>query len=569
MKKFVLLMYCIFVSSIAYPQKELWGYRIFNEGEIVKAPLTGNNSDVEILHSFDPSGMLGKFPKSRLFQASNGKLYGVAAYTLHPGALIPLGVLFEYDPVQNHYRILNNSIISGLGGNLYGLIEPVPGWLYGTTDGGRSVFKYNIETEAATLVATIPAFTYNNNLQYPRFEGELMLASDGNLYGVTAMAPSSQNVPYPGGIYRVNITTGQITKVFVFGSPGAASDIMYPVFGTKLVEGSPGKLYGTALGGGNIGPGGVAPLGSGTFYEFTIATGTMVKKFDFDFTTTGCNPAPLIKVGNKIYGALSGLSLNPENYPNAEGSLYEFNLDTQTLSLLHSFNYFPDDQVMSPYGLLLYGSDGNLYGSSLHGNFKFDMAANTVTRIIHSQSPATSQPLIEICRKPSYPFFDTATFVVCENEPFSFDIQNTNATVYVWRKGSVILPEQTTAVLHIENATPNDTGIYTCTMTNECGTTVTMPIQLTVEECMGIDDEALAENAVMLYPNPVSGILNLELKNENFEVQEISIVNMLGQTVYKGNDETLRIDVGFLNSGMYQVTVNTDKGAWIGKFIKE
>jgi hypothetical protein len=106
-------------------------------------------------------------------------------------------------------------------------------------------------------------------------------------------------------------------------------------------------------------------------------------------------------------------------------------------------------------------------------------------------------------------------------------------------------------------------------MTNECGTTVTMPIQLTVEECMGIDDEALAENAVMLYPNPVSGILNLELKNENFEVQEISIVNMLGQTVYKGNDETLRIDVGFLNSGMYQVTVNTDKGAWIGKFIKE
>lgn len=569
MKKHVLILFCFFISAIAYPQKELLGYRITTESEIIKVPLGGDNSDVEILHSFGATGMLGEFPRGRLFQASNGKLYGIAAYGMHPGPLTPLGILFEYDPVLDNYRVLNNTIVSGLEGNLYGLSEPVPGWLYGTTDGGRSIFKYNIETETAAIVATIPAFTYNNNLQYPRFEGELTLASDGNLYGVTSMAPSSQNIPYPGGIYKLTMATGQLTKIYVFGTPGASSDIMYPVFGNKLIEGLPGKLYGTALGGEHVGPSGVAPQGSGTLFEFTIATNTMVKMFDFDYNTIGTGPGPLIKIGDKLYGTLAGLSQNPENYPNGDGALFQYDLVTQDLTILHSFEYFADDQVKSPYGQLLLGSDGNLYGSSLHGYYKYDMETNTVTRIIHAPSPSTCLPLIEVCRKPSYPSFDTSTFVICENDPFSFDVQNTNAMGYVWRKGSAILEGQTTGILHFEESTPNDTGIYTCTMTNECGTTITMPLQLTVEECLGIDEDVMITDSIKLYPNPAANIINLELKSQSFNVQAISIINMLGQTVYQGNGKTLTIDIGYLNSGIYQVSVKSDKGDWNGKFIKQ
>lgn len=571
MKKITLLAAGLFFFfSAAHAQKELWGYRMTppgmpgsNDGIIIKAPLAGGTSDLEILHNFDPNGFLGRFPRGRLFQASNGKLYGVTGYDgITPGPGIPLGVLFEYDLVLDRYKVLSTA----LSGALHGVIEPLPGVLYGTTNSGSSIFKYNINTEEMSIVATIPPFLYNSSNMYPQFSGELMKASDGNLYGVTPMAPSSQNVPYPGGIYRLNLTTNQLTKVYVFGVGG--SDIMYPMYETKLVEGAPGKLYGTALGGSHIGPQGVAPLGSGTLYEFTIAGGTMAKKFDFDYAVQGANPSPIIKSSdNKLYGTLGGN--NNSSYPNADGLVFEYDLTAQAMALVHTFSYVADDMIRAPYGQLLKGSDGALYGSSAQGNFKLDLTTNMVTRKIVASNVYEPKDLIEICRKPSYRFFDTATFIVCQNNPFVFDVQNTNAVSYVWRKGSTVLPLQTTGVLNIPSLTMADSGIYTCTMTNACGTTVTMPLQLTVDGCLGLDEAIGLKKAIQLYPNPAAATLHLQLSETgDFKIQNVAIINMLGQVVYSAAYSGPDIAVGFLKTGVYQLVLATDKGDWKGKFVK-
>lgn len=573
MKKITLFAACLFfIFSSAYGQKELWGYRMTplgtpgsNNGVIIKTALAGDSSNPETIHEFDPNGMLGKFPRGRLFQASNGKLYGVTGYDGNtPGPGVPLGILFEYDLILDQYKVLS----AALTGAMHGVIEPQPNILYGITNSGSSIFKYNINTEEMSIVATIPPFSYNNSNQYPKFLGELMKASDGNLYGVTSMAPSSQNIPYPGGIYRLNLSNNQLTKVYVFGTTGSGSDVTYPVYETKLVEALPGKLYGTALGGVNIGPQGVAPLGSGTLFEYTIATNAMVKKFDFNYAVNGANPSPIIKsADNKLYGTLGGN--NNSSYPNSDGLVFEYVLSTETMSMLHPFSYVADDMVRAPYGTLLKASDGAIYGSSGQGNFKLNLTTNIVNRKIIANNTYEPKDLIEICRKPSYHFFDTASFVVCVNNSFVFDVQNTNATSYVWKKGSTVLPSQTTSILSIPNLIVSDSGIYTCTMTNACGTTITMPLQLTVDGCLGTD-ELTWKNTIKLYPNPATNVLNIQFPNmPNFETKRILISNMLGQTVYNEAYKNPSVEISFLATGMYQLHLITDKGDWKGKFVKE
>ncbi len=571
-KKFLCIALILLINS-SYSQKELWGYRVVfnyltpqepgvNDGKIVKIALDGTIQEPEIMHEFDVTGMQGKFPRGRLFQASNGKLYGVTSYDGYaPGQGIPSDVLFEFDPILNRYKVLVNNLYKVN----YAVIEPLPGLLYGTTNDGNAIFKYNIDTEQLTIVASIPMFLYNSNGWLPGFFGELMKASDGYLYGVTSMAPSPGNVPFPGGIYRLNLQTNQLTKRYVFGA-NEANDLRGPKYQTKFVEGAPGKLYGTAEGGAHVGPDGVASSGSGVIFEYNTVTNTILKKFDFDFATIGAHPSPIIKSGNKIYGGLFGNIRSID--PNASGSVFMYDLTTE-ITTLRQFSTNNQDGISHPAGIQVMGSNGSIYGASASGLYQFDPIANTVKKRANVHYQNDLSDFIEICRKPSYHSFESSSFVVCPNNPFSFDVQNTNATSYVWRKGSAILPLQTTGILNIANVTTSDTGIYTCTMTNECGTTTTMPLQISVDNCLGLDEAIGLQNAISLYPNPAKNLLNLKLPEiKNFEIRSITITNMLGQIVYKDNYKNTAIDISQFQTGLYQLTLLTDKGNWNGKFLK-
>jgi len=53
-----------------------------------------------------------------------------------------------------------------------------------------------------------------------------------------------------------------------------------------------------------------------------------------------------------------------------------------------------------------------------------------------------------ICRKPSYHLFDADTFDACVGATFNYDVQNTNATAYQWKKNDQDVVGQTTGVLN-------------------------------------------------------------------------------------------------------------------------
>ena len=177
--------------------------------------------------------------------------------------------------------------------------------------------------------------------------------------------------------------------------------------------------------------------------------------------------------------------------------------------------------------------------------------------------------LIEICRKPSYQEFVLDTFNPCVGDNFTFNIQNTNATSYIWKKNNIDLPTQNSGILNLVNVTTNDNGTYTCQMVNECGTTVTMPLQLTVN-CLGTDDFVTLDKSITLFPNPTNNILNIKIyENRNVEISKIEITNLLGQIVFSEEKSNTKIDVSKFQSGIYLLKLTTNKGSWSGKFIKE
>lgn len=181
---------------------------------------------------------------------------------------------------------------------------------------------------------------------------------------------------------------------------------------------------------------------------------------------------------------------------------------------------------------------------------------------------------IEICLKPSYQEFIINTFTPAVGTVFTYDVVNTNATTYVWKKGSTLLPAQTSGVLNLPNITTNDTGVNTCTMTNECGTTITANLNINVVN-LAVDTVDDYKKLISLYPNPTKGLLNLKFQ-ENLGLKGIKykITNLLGQVIVENdistsNKNVLVIDTSSFANGLYQLTPVTDKGNWNGKFVKE
>jgi uncharacterized repeat protein (TIGR02543 family) len=78
------------------------------------------------------------------------------------------------------------------------------------------------------------------------------------------------------------------------------------------------------------------------------------------------------------------------------------------------------------------------------------------------------------------------------------------------------------------------------------------------EEGSGVSDANSV--ALAIYPNPVTSILTINLNNSN--VNNISIMNALGQQVYTGNPNSTQTSIDFSNfqQGIYYVIIATNDG---------
>ena len=79
--------------------------------------------------------------------------------------------------------------------------------------------------------------------------------------------------------------------------------------------------------------------------------------------------------------------------------------------------------------------------------------------------------------------------------------------------------------------------------------------------------ESFTPIRTLLYPNPTSDIINLEIN----EKTNYKILNINGQSILQGTLENHEstLNVRTLNEGSYMLLLKSDSGNQIGKFVKK
>ncbi len=201
------------------------------------------------------------------------------------------------------------------------------------------------------------------------FYGNLILGSDGNLYGVTASGGNSaaQCGTYGcGTVFRLS-PTGAFATLYAFCNKPNCSDGLFP---SSLIEGADGNFYGvTEQGGTNTyqACGGGSGCGAGTVFRLTPA-GVLTTLYSFcnqADCTDGANPnaPPLQGSDGNLYGTtLSGGLSECAGY--GCGTVYKIT-PSGTLTTLYRFcNTANCADGVGPFAALVEGPDGDFYGTT-------------------------------------------------------------------------------------------------------------------------------------------------------------------------------------------------------------
>jgi uncharacterized repeat protein (TIGR03803 family) len=307
-------------------------------GVVYSVDTTGHET---VLYSFT-GGADGSGPQAALIFDGAGNLYG----TTELGGAYRHGVVYKLD-TSGHETILHAFTGGADGGEPLSSLCPGPGGaLYGTAPSsgpnGMGVV-YRLDPTGETVL-----YTFQGNADGSEPSSGLVRDSAGNLYGTTAFGGiAGGGGPQNGVVYKVDPSGGEtVIYSFTGGSDGRS-----PFSGVILD--SLGNLYGTALAGGQNGPGGVV-------YTLNPA-GQQTVIYSFPGSIAGTYPqAGLTRdpAGN-FYGAArnGGASGNG-------GLVYK--LDTSGReTVLHNFACGADG--CAPTSAVTLDSSGNLYGTTASG----------------------------------------------------------------------------------------------------------------------------------------------------------------------------------------------------------
>lgn len=243
----------------------------------------------------------GTFP-SALIQDAQGKVYGT---TNQGGGRRIKGTVFSVSPSGDFTRLLGVRTALDVTWPAGGLTWGPDGFLYGlgssgystrTTGGAGSLYRIRPD---GTGFQRMVSFQTPSQGYGPM--GELLLASDGWLYGVTYQGGQHGQ----GTVFRWNPSDGSFALVHEFaGGPGEGAN---PSGG--LVQGADGALYGVTASGGSAGSGLV-----GTVYRLTLAGQyTLLHSFD---TTSAAGYYPTDRLTPAPDGSLYGTTWHgPDGLP--------------------------------------------------------------------------------------------------------------------------------------------------------------------------------------------------------------------------------------------------------------
>lgn len=302
------------------------------------------------LHHFTSNYNSGAYPVGTLAQRG-GVFYGVTQYGTN-------GYGNAFKMTTTGVVTTLTDFVGGASSPYYpnaGLVyDPATDAFYGTSlYGGSSGLGTVFKMTPTGTVTVLHSFTGGaSNGQYP-YAG-LLLASDGNLYGVTYYGGTDNE----GIIFKIT-TGGSFTLLHSF-TYDASDPAGYPFLG--LTEAPNGKLYGASYYASGY-YGGIFKINKdGTGYAFVhgFNSGGSLGRYPYSDLMTASD-GNLYGVCNQ--GGVSNL-----------GTIYKVDPSTDTVTVLHLFDGFTgarpgNSYHTSPQYRLLQGSDGRLYGTTREGGY--------------------------------------------------------------------------------------------------------------------------------------------------------------------------------------------------------
>ena len=292
--------------------------------QIFRSDLQGNVTELHVAPCADG-------PASRLLEAGDGHLYG----TTPKFGVSSFGTLYRIDFAGNFNLV---HVFTAAEGSPNSALTVGPdGLFYGTATGGTAPGAGAIvyRTDSAGNITVVHAFSGTDGY-WP--SGDLILASDGWLYGTTEGGGGSGNA---GSIYRI-LPDGSFGQVYAFPSTGFHA----PKGG--VVEGPAGTFSGA-----------LSQPGTGwstALYRFADGVATVLHELD----SSEC-PSPVGALARTPDGTLLEACQGGGRAHNG----IVFSLDpSDVLGIIHEFQS-PDG--FQPDGDLTIGPDGALYGIASEG----------------------------------------------------------------------------------------------------------------------------------------------------------------------------------------------------------
>lgn len=257
-------------------------------------------------------------------------------------------VAFEAEAQTNYQRLVSLGPASVTGSKI--VAEPIEGSdgaLYGVSssdgaNGGGTVFRLNKDGSGFSVLWDLPSGSFAN--------GRLLEGGDGALYGTTEFG-GSNNV---GTIFKLDRNGSNFSILHNFDTNN--EDGGFPLAG--LLKGADGALYGTASAGGRSNLGAIFRLNEGgSNYSLLYSFAGLGDGGD------GSHPYAGLMQGSD--GILYGTTQRGGS--NNIGTVYRIDTNGTGYVVLHQFAGHTNSDGSTPFGGLVEGNDGLLYGTTAFG----------------------------------------------------------------------------------------------------------------------------------------------------------------------------------------------------------
>lgn len=429
----------------------------------------------------------------------------------------------------------------------------------------------------------IPKFYFTDTTGYIP-DGYMILASDGNLYGLNtigglnALSPGD-SIPSGGAnaggtLFQYNYLTNTFTveeNLDPLAGPGGA-----------LVQASDGNLYGLTLEDGTN--------SSGTIFQYNYNTNTYSVVYNLP-PNAYPGDCSLMEAGD---GNLYGMTTSDGT--TGSGTLFQYNYRDSTYTVKKNLAY-----GAWPYGsVLIEASDSNLYGRTAndgsHSNgtiFQYNYRADTFIVMenfpLNAKNPYSDNSLMQASDGNLYGL----TYGDGTNQSGTLFQYNYTTKLYkvkvnlptdAWPWGSVM--EASDGNLYgftQKDGTYGDGTLFQYNLTTDSFTVKvnldgrngafpvhSLPVE--VSTATGIKNINSTAGGLRVYPNPTTGHFTLSFSGSP-ATGTIEIYNMLGAKVYASTNQLLQttneIDISAQPAGIYFVTVQNGDKVYSAKLVKE